>query len=241
VACPSREVPGVWEDLELGDSWRDGTDDLARRLDRCDRVELTHGHQCRGPDVGELLGEVELVGQLGAAGCEVEVPSASCERLLAGDVGAERSVDTLPFGVGDGLVAVVTACDVGDLVAGDAADGVDEPVDVEACVARARDQSGRVPGPRPSRTEGVSRSPVSGRLSPFGVPTRGRSVPVHWRRYRSVVPVPSRACRLGHACRERCRPPTLALWRSTGTQPGSRRAVRTGAQDRSGVVGFCHG
>ena len=140
-----REWPTPFDDLESPDARRQPVDDLARRLDGRHGIQLADADQCRAVDPAELADDIEPTHQVHAVPAELGIPHSAGELVGVRHARPEGGEHAVPFGVGDGLAAVVAPRQLGDLVAAEAPEPVDQSFQVEPSHRGLQDEPARVP------------------------------------------------------------------------------------------------
>jgi len=140
-----REMAGSGDDLELRNPFGQCTDNLFGRGDRCHGVQLTDADQCRRVDTAELIDDIEVEHELAPVLVELKILGGTLLSLLVRDE-AKGGIDPSRLLDGHLLVAVVTPCELSDLVAGDAAEALDHPRRVPPREPSVDNESGRVSG-----------------------------------------------------------------------------------------------
>ena len=139
-------MAGALDHLEPADARRQRLDDLARGVDRRDGVELADADQRRAVDAGQLVDDVELPHQLHPVRPDLRVVDPASELLRVRHLRTERGEDPGPLRVAHLVAAVVAPRQLGDLVAGEAAEALDKPLKIEPGHRRLQDQPRRMAG-----------------------------------------------------------------------------------------------
>jgi hypothetical protein len=93
----------------------------------------------------ELIEDVDSADELHPRGIELEVLARASPLLFVRDAWPEAGKDARPLVVGHLLATEAAACDLRDLVPGDATEALNQPRHVEAREARLDDEPARVP------------------------------------------------------------------------------------------------
>ncbi len=113
-------MTGSCDHFEPPDAGPERTDDLARRIDGRDRVQLADTDERRTLDAGQLIQDVEPAEQLHAMWAELGVPRPARQLLCVRDMRTEGGEDPRPLLVRDRVAAVVAPGKRRNVVAGDA-------------------------------------------------------------------------------------------------------------------------
>ena len=136
-----REVAGSGDDLQSPDARGESGRDLLRSLDIRDCVERADGDERRAFDAMELLDHIETAHQVHAALGDGRISNAASELILVRHDRSECGEHPLPFRIAYRIPVVVASGQLGDLIAGDATDAVDQSVEIEPRHRRLEDEA----------------------------------------------------------------------------------------------------